>query len=382
MAKVYGGVDGGATKSILVLYDENGKELGRANGLGTNQWLIGLEECLKRLDTLIVDGKRSAGLDPSVPLTCCGFSLSGADKNEVKEGIIAGLASKYPRATAASQVCTDTYGGLYTAVEKGGIVLIAGTGSNCRLVNPDETEANCGGWGHMLGDEGSGYYIAHVALKMVFDAADNFGPCEHDVTWLTAEMYKYFGCKTRMDMLVPLYSDFKKDFLAGFASVVATGAANGDKACLAVFENNGRLLGAHVAAVWPKLHEELLGESVQIVCTGSVWNSWSLMKAGFTTVMDKSPCKPKSYTLLKLKETAAIGAAYVGAKSVGVTLPIDFSANADVLYESAKDTAPVLTSSSGPGSASGSGGAAAAGVLVPLLAGAIIGWMACSAMRK
>lgn len=53
-------------------------------------------------------------------------------------------------------MCSDTIGSVFTASPLGGLVLIAGTGSNALLRNPDGKTYNCGGWGNFLADEGSG----------------------------------------------------------------------------------------------------------------------------------------------------------------------------------------------------------------------------------
>jgi N-acetylglucosamine kinase len=84
------------------------------------------------------------------------MSLSGADQPEAKAAILKALEESYPKDAEHRFLCTDTYGAIAAASPVGGIVMICGTGSNCTLVNPDGSLANCGGWGHMMGDEASG----------------------------------------------------------------------------------------------------------------------------------------------------------------------------------------------------------------------------------
>ncbi len=84
------------------------------------------------------------------------MSLSGGEQPEIQKRIKDGLSAITPVISHCYYVCTDTFGPIAAAFQSGGMVLISGTGSNCELVNPNGQAHRCGGWGHMLGDEGSG----------------------------------------------------------------------------------------------------------------------------------------------------------------------------------------------------------------------------------
>ena len=102
------------------------------------------------MHNLINEAKVAVGIDK--PLDSIGLSLSGADSKENMKDITDMMMSSYPNSSETCFTCNDTFSPLFTATDGGGIVLIAGTGSNCLLVNPSGLSINCGGWGHLLGE--------------------------------------------------------------------------------------------------------------------------------------------------------------------------------------------------------------------------------------
>jgi N-acetylglucosamine kinase len=98
-------------------------------------------------------------------LACQGLSLSGCEDEATNEELKQGFMKKFPSLSASYYVCSDTVGSIATASENGGLVIISGTGSNSFLLNPDGSTARCGGWGYLLGDEGSGEYSDSLETK-------------------------------------------------------------------------------------------------------------------------------------------------------------------------------------------------------------------------
>lgn len=246
------------------------------------------------------------------------------------------LRRQNPNVSENYVVCSDTIGSVFTASPLGGLVLIAGTGSNALLSNPDGKTFSCGGWGNMLADEGSAWWIAHLAVKTVFDHEDNLVPAPHDISTVWRLTQQHFGVETRADLLEHCYARFQKSFFAQLCEKLAKEAdVSGDPLCQYVFAEAGKYLAKATRALLPRVSPDLTTEngSLSIVCVGSVWHSWHLLKQGFMTEIARHPPLGYGLKMVRLTQLMALGAVYIGVDAIGEHLPRDYSKNFECFQE-------------------------------------------------
>ncbi|KAK2577067.1 hypothetical protein KPH14_005881 [Odynerus spinipes] len=333
-----GGIEGGGTQSTLVILNGRGQKLVEIKGPDTNHWVLGMEETAARINAMIERGKEQLEIPKTVPLDCVGLTLSGCEEEATNQLLNTTLLQEYPNASKDYFINSDTLGSLRTGLDNGGIVLIAGTGSNALLVNPDGKIHGCGGWGYMMGDEGSAYWIAHRACKYVFDDMDGLVKAPYPICYVWPAMRDFFKVTDRTTMLPSLYTKFDKSKFSMFAKEIAIGCEREDPLCLFIFEETGRLLARHVIALSKNAHNDLkLSDGgLKVICVGSVWNSWKFMKEGFLNEIHHSLIVDE-LTLLSLTATSALGACYLAAEKIDCPFVKPYGENVEAFFHYKRD---------------------------------------------
>lgn len=236
--KFYLGVDGGGSKTTAVVFNDKGEFICKACGESINYYSVGMENARKAMADII-------NSMPQKTFDCAviGMSaLNGRATDEETEKFCGGVIN-----SKKIIMDSDLYVALEAMDEDGECaVVISGTGSMVLHRNSDGKIRHAGGWGYILGDEGSGYSIGLSGIKAAIRSFENCG----EKSALIEECLRYFSTENIYD-LIDLYYDktVSRKVTAAFAKNVIALAENGDSVALHIVENEARLLAETVVAL-------------------------------------------------------------------------------------------------------------------------------------
>ncbi|MDG5853302.1 N-acetylglucosamine kinase [Clostridium beijerinckii] len=259
------GVDGGGTKTEAVAYDFQGNIIvtsvkGFANLLNNRE---------KALNNIVDSIREIIDVLKEDELVDLYLGIAGSEvgdnakiikdtiKNELKTDCV--LMNDAEIALKAMLMGND------------GILAIAGTGSIAFGVK-NNSSVRCGGWGNLLGDEGSGYKIAIDAIKRMILEEENSLPKSE----LTTRIMKRLGAKSIGEVVTFVYSS-TKDEIASLAEIVSILGEEGNKIAEEILVNEGVDLAKTVINVYRKLKFE----SCSIALVGGVIRKAKILRKSF-----------------------------------------------------------------------------------------------------
>lgn len=259
------GVDGGGTKTEAVAYDFQGNIIvtsvkGFANLLNNRE---------KALNNIVDSIREIIDVLKEDELVDLYLGIAGSE---------VGDNAKIIKDTIKNELKTDCV--LMNDAEialkamlrgNDGILTIAGTGSIAFGVK-NNSSVRCGGWGNLLGDEGSGYKIAIDAIKrMIFEEENSLSKSE-----LTRRIMKRLGAKSIGEVVTFVYSS-TKDEIASLAEIVSILGEEGNKIAEEILVNEGVDLAKTVINVYRKLKFE----SCSIALVGGVIRKAKILRKSF-----------------------------------------------------------------------------------------------------
>src|SRR5687767_10159266 len=257
------GIDAGGTKTVCQLADSQGALVAEARGPGANLQAAGELQVEKVLHDVM---EQAIGERPIVPAVIC-LGIAGVDRPDdavVVRGIMKRIGYK-----ARVLVVNDALVALEAGIPGApGVVIIAGTGSIACGRNEAGEAARAGGWGYVLGDEGSGYWIGRAALRAVLRESDQRGP----KTALTPLLLRHFGVTQAQNLLHEVYhSNLRPSAIGALAQCVQQAFSAADEVAIGILRAAADELEGSGMSVARRLG--LIGKPITYVLSGGIFRA-------------------------------------------------------------------------------------------------------------
>jgi len=257
------GIDAGGTKTVCQLANEQGEVLQESRRGGANLQAVGELEVEKVLHDVM---EEAIGERDIVPAAIC-LGIAGVDRPDdarMVRAIMKRIGYK-----ARVLVVNDALVALEAgAPGRPGVVVIAGTGSISYGRNASGEAARAGGWGYMLGDEGSGYWIGRAAIRAVLREADRRGPA----TQLTDLLLKHFGVARPQDLIHEVYhGQLRPATIAALAQCVQEAFRAGDNVSIKILRGSADELESCAFSVATRL--DIVGTAFPFVLAGGIFRA-------------------------------------------------------------------------------------------------------------
>ncbi|HEX4202628.1 MAG TPA: BadF/BadG/BcrA/BcrD ATPase family protein [Ktedonobacteraceae bacterium] len=290
----YLGVDGGGSKTLAVVVDTQGHEVARGEAAGSNHNNVGMEVAMRNL-RLAIENASVAAAYP-LPFGKAWLGISGLDRPDDHQTLLPLLQD------VAQQVHLTNDGelGLSALDNAAGVAIIAGTGSIILGRDSQGRTARTGGWGYLIGDEGSGYFIAHNALIAAARSSDGRGP----QTLLLDLILEHWHISKPEDLIGQVYVGDSKAKVAQLARCVFQAARQGDAIAQQIVTLGAEELALAVHAVCQQL--DFPQHNVPLALVGSLLVHETTYRASFLASVRQHGYEPGQVAIV---ETPALSAA-------------------------------------------------------------------------
>ena len=302
--RYYLGADLGATKTHALIADENGAALGFGESGPGNHETVGYDGMYASMQTALEQALNASAVTKA-DIAGAGFGVAGFDWSSEYEATAKtierlGLGAPF-------KFVNDTVPGLIAGSEEGwGVVVVSGTGSNCRGWDREhKREGRVTGHGVMMGEGTGGTELMHRCMQLVGYSWSKRGP----KTKLADALVEYVGAKD-LDDLIRGYTTYEYRIGAEAAPIVFRVAQHGDPVARELIHWAGSELGEIANAVIRQLEFENL--SFDVVLTGSMFEGGSMLIEPMRETIHTLAPKAR---LVRLTTPPVLGAVMLGMEA-------------------------------------------------------------------